>query len=356
MDDPEYAYTSTNFDYEDYKVIPFSEEKSSSMSAIIWVALVLYALAFLVGTVGNGAVIWVMGFQMKRTVNTVWFLNLSVADLLCCLSLPFLAVPLVSNYHWHLGDFACKLLPSLTILNMFASVLLLMLISIDRCALIIKPIWCQNHRSGHLAWILCGAAWFLALVLTVPSFFTRQLKHYEGSNMTSCGTNYAVFGGDYHSVEISVTVTRFLFGFLIPFVVISVCYGLLISRVHSSRFMRSKKTLKVVLVVIISFFVCWAPYHVVGLILAHESQHSSLYESVSKVDPLVVALAYINSCINPVIYVIAGQDFKDKMQRSLKAMLRNILSEEAILANSMAEGRTQATGTTTEDRSTDTTL
>ncbi|XP_003222918.2 C5a anaphylatoxin chemotactic receptor 1 [Anolis carolinensis] len=344
-----------NYDYSDYTPKEFEEVLSNEMSSIIWVALVLYALVFVLGIIGNGAVIWVMGFQMTHTVNTVWFLNLSFADLLCCLSLPFLAVPLASSNHWQLGEFACKLLPSLMILNMFASVLLLMLISMDRCALVMKPIWCQNHRSDHIAWSLCGAAWILALILTLPSFFIRQLDP-KSFNLTSCGLNYAVFGGNHRSVEISVSVTRFLFGFLIPFVVISVCYGLLVSRVQSSRFMRSKKTIIVVLVVIVSFFVCWAPYHVVGLILANELPSSSLYNSASEADPLVVALAYINSCINPIIYVIAGQDFKSKIQRSLKVLLRNILSEEAMLANSMTKGQTQGAGTTTEDRSTATTL
>nr|XP_060640735.1 C5a anaphylatoxin chemotactic receptor 1 [Anolis sagrei ordinatus] len=350
-----YFSMDDDYDYSDYNSETFEEELSNKMSPIIWVALVLYALVFLVGMVGNGAVIWVMGFQMKSTVNTVWFLNLSFADLLCCLSLPFLAVPLASSNHWPLGEFACKLLPSLIILNMFASVLLLMLISIDRCGLVMKPIWCQNHRSNRLAWSLCGAAWSLALILTLPSFFTRRLLP-KSFNVTTCGLNYDVFGGNHHHVEISVAVTRFLLGFLIPFVVISVCYGLLVSWVQSSRFMRSKKTIIVVLVVIVSFFVCWAPYHVVGLILANEPRNSLLYNTVSEADSLVVAMAYINSCINPIIYVIAGQDFKSKMQRSLKVLLRNILSEDAIYANSMTKGHTQGVGTTTEDRSTATTL
>ncbi|XP_014383299.1 C3a anaphylatoxin chemotactic receptor-like, partial [Alligator sinensis] len=119
----------------------------------------------ILGVLGNGAVIWVTGVEMKRTVNTVWFLNLAVADLLCCLALPFLAMPLIRDHHWALGSFPCKLLPSLTILNMFASVFVLTAISADRCALVTLPIWCQNHRSARLAWAVCGAAWLLSLLL-----------------------------------------------------------------------------------------------------------------------------------------------------------------------------------------------
>ncbi|KFQ01506.1 hypothetical protein N329_05813, partial [Haliaeetus albicilla] len=240
--------------------------------------LVLYALIFLLGVLGNGAVIWVTGFELRRTVNGVWFLNLSVADLLCCLALPFLALPLARDHHWPLGHFACKLLPSLTILNMFASVLLLMAISADRCALVTQPVWCQNHRTLGLVRGTCAAAWFLAGLLTLPSFIFRTT--------------------------------------------------LLLARVHSKGFARSQKAIKLILVVIISFFVCWLPYHVVGLILASTPPHSDLFKGALTADPIVTGIAYINSCINPIIYVVMGQDFKDKFQRSWRAVLRGVLSDD----------------------------
>ncbi|KAL8220054.1 UNVERIFIED_CONTAM: hypothetical protein K2H54_038008 [Gekko kuhli] len=344
-----------SYDYYNFTASEVLEqEELRRFSPVIWAALTLYALISLLGILGNAAVIVVMGFQMRHTVNTVWFLNLSVADLLCCLALPFLAVPLASDHHWGLGGFACKLLPSLIILNMFASVLLLVVISVDRCALVVKPVWCQNHRSKLLALALCAAAWALATLLTLPSFFARTLAHDSLSHKVMCVVKYPRLNETHAAAEVSVAATRFALAFLVPLVVISLCYGLLLCRVRGSRFMRSQKTLVVVLVVIAGFFVCWAPYHVVGLILASEHPSSQLYRALYSADPLVVALAYLNSCINPVIYVIAGQDFRAKVRLSLRAVLRNVLSEEATLA-SATEGRGHVT-CTTEDRSTSTTV
>ncbi|XP_015262607.1 PREDICTED: C5a anaphylatoxin chemotactic receptor 1 [Gekko japonicus] len=352
---------STNSSYEIYDYPNFTASdvvpewaEVHHFSPIVWTALVLYALISLLGILGNVAVIVVMGFQMRHTVNTVWFLNLSVADLLCCLALPFLAVPLASDHHWGLGDFACKLLPSLIILNMFASVLLLVVISVDRCALVVKPVWCQNHRSTPLALALCAVAWAVATLLTLPSFLVRTLRHDPLSGKTMCGVNYSRLNEDHRAAEVSVAAMRFALAFLAPLVVISLCYGLLLCRVRSSRFMRSQKTLVVVLVVIVGFFVCWAPFHAVGLILASEPPSSELFKALNNADPLVVGLAYLNSCINPVIYVIAGQDFRAKVRLSLRAILRNVLSEEATLT-SATDGRGHAT-CTTEDRSTSTTV
>nr|XP_056702309.1 C5a anaphylatoxin chemotactic receptor 1-like [Euleptes europaea] len=351
-------FTKSDEIYDDYTFTfpPFTKmEDLHSLSPVIWVALIFYALIFLLGVLGNGAVIFVVGFQMRHTINTIWFLNLSVADLLCCLALPFLAAPLASDHHWKLGGFACMVFPSLIILNMFASILLLTVISMDRCALVVQPVWCQNHRSKPLALALCGVAWALAVLLTLPSFLVRTAKLDPTSNKTTCSVNYSLLNEDTRSAEVSVATMRFVFAFLIPLVIISICYGLLLFRVRSSRFMRSQKTLAVVLVVIVGFFVCWAPYHVVGLILASEPPDSLLFQSLNSADPLIVGLAYLNSCINPVIYVIVGQDFQAKVRLSLQAILRNILSEEATLASATEAGRGHATSTT-KDHSTSTTL
>lgn len=313
------------------------------VSPILWVSLVLYILVFLLGVPGNAAVIWVTGCKMKRTVNTVWFLNLAVADLLCCLALPFLAVPAIRGHRWNLGAFACKLLPSLTILNMFASVLLLTAISVDRCALVTRPVWCQNHRTPGRAWGVCGAAWLLALLMTLPTFVFRTVRAEPFSDKVTCVMDYALVAGHGPALEVSVAAFRFAAGFLVPLVVIAACYGLVLARLHRSRFNRSRKTMKVVLVVLVGFFVCWLPYHVLGLILATHGRHSPLFIGASAADPLIVGLAYVNSCINPIIYVIMGQDFQARFQRSLKAILRNVLSEDSLHSTGDSRTKTRAT-------------
>ncbi|XP_074423384.1 C5a anaphylatoxin chemotactic receptor 1-like isoform X5 [Larus michahellis] len=343
---PSYAlnYSDEDFiyDFDGYEV-------SHSYRAI----LALYALIFLLGVLGNGAVIWVTGFELRRTVNGVWFLNLSVADLLCCLALPFLALPLVRDHHWPLGRFACKLVPSLTILNMFASVLLLMAISADRCALVTQPVWCQNHRTLGLARGACAAAWFLAGLLTLPSFIFRTTRSDDFSEKTTCVMDYQAVGHHQHLTELIISIIRFLCGFLMPFVVITACYSLLLARIHSKGFARSQKAIKLVLVVIISFFVCWLPYHIVGLIMASTHPHSTLFKGALEADPIVAGIAYINSCINPIIYVVMGQDFKDKFQRSWRAVLRGVLSDDP--TSTMGDSRMK-TKSTVDDQSVSTTV
>ncbi|XP_008069249.1 C3a anaphylatoxin chemotactic receptor [Carlito syrichta] len=137
-------------------------------------SVVILSLTFILGLPGNGLVLWVTSLKMQRTVNTVWFLHLTVADLLCCLSLPFSITHLFLQGHWPYGWFLCKLIPSIIVLNMFASVFLLTAISLDRCLVVVKPIWCQNHRNVRTALAICGCIWALAFVMCIPVFMYRE--------------------------------------------------------------------------------------------------------------------------------------------------------------------------------------
>ncbi|XP_032626668.1 C5a anaphylatoxin chemotactic receptor 1-like [Chelonoidis abingdonii] len=332
--------------YDDYDpdsypnfTVPIFDVTDPQLTPILWVSLVLYSLVFLLGVPGNAAVIWVTGFGMKRTVNTIWFLYLAVADLLCCLALPFLAVPVARGNRWELGDFACKLLPSLTILNMFASVLLLMAISVDRCALVTRPIWCQNHRTTRLAWGLSGAAWLLALLMTLPTLIFRTTRTKEFSDKVMCVLEYARVASYQTTVEVSVATFRFAAGFLVPFVVIATCYGLVLARVRGSCLVRWHRPTVVVLVVIVSFFVCWLPYHVVGMILASYTPSARLYKLADTTQPLVVSLAYVNSCLNPIIYVGMGWGFWGLV----KSRLADVLQEEGAALGGEAQAQLTST-------------
>ncbi|KAM4642736.1 C5a anaphylatoxin chemotactic receptor 1-like [Discoglossus pictus] len=335
MDPSLYEDTFNYSDYNtDYNYTEINETITDAMpvpviSPFQWTALVIYFVVFLLGLPGNAVVVWMTAYEMKRTVNTVWFLNLAIADLLCCLIVPFSIMGILLHGHWPLGLFSCKFILSILLVNMYASVLILTVISMDRCALVIKPIWCQNNRSVKMASVACLVVWLLALILTSPSFIFRRSysPNHNDNTKILCSMDYALAGENRQSVETFIAVFRFLLGFLIPFLVICGCYGVLVASVNQ-RFNQSSKTLKVVVVVVIGFFVCWFPYHVAGLILAINHNNSNLLKVTLRVDPLLISIAFINSCINPIIYVLMGQDFKTKFKRSIKSILRQVLAEE----------------------------
>ncbi|XP_004476449.2 C5a anaphylatoxin chemotactic receptor 1 [Dasypus novemcinctus] len=304
------------------------------------VALIVLALVFLVGVPGNALVVWVTGSEARRAINAVWFLNLALADLLSCLALPVLFTSLLQEGHWVFGEAACRVLPSLILLNMYASVLLLAFISADRCLLVFNPIWCQNFRGPCLAWGACGVAWGLAVLLIIPSFLYRRTSEEHFPYKITCGVDYKA----HRMAEKVVASVRLVVGFLWPLLTLSICYTVLLLRAWSRKATRSSKTLKVVVAVVASFFVFWLPYQVTGLMLALHDARSAVFKRLLSVDPLCIAIAYLNCCINPVIYVVAGQGFRARFRKSFRSLLRHVLTEETPGGDSRSVTRSTADG------------
>ncbi|XP_048185949.1 C5a anaphylatoxin chemotactic receptor 1 [Perognathus longimembris pacificus] len=326
-----------SYDYPDGTGIPTGPVDGTSappqLPPASILALIIFTLVFLVGVPGNALVIWVTAFDIRRVVNAIWFFNLAVADLISCLALPVLFAIVVKRGEWPFGsnDFgmaSCRVLPSLILFNMYASILLLVTISADRLLLVFKPIWCQKFRRASMAWVACVVAWVVALLMTVPSFHYRSIHVDWYSHRVVCGTDYGLDGD---SVEKAVAVVRLLLGFVLPLVMLSGCYTFLLLRTWSRKATRSPKTLKVVVAVVSSFFILWLPYQVTGTMLAWLNNSSWLFSWVTMLDPLCVSIAYVNCCVNPIIYVIAGWDFLVRLRKSLHSVLRNVLTEESLI-------------------------
>uniref|UniRef100_UPI00398F1CAA C3a anaphylatoxin chemotactic receptor-like n=1 Tax=Pristiophorus japonicus TaxID=55135 RepID=UPI00398F1CAA len=298
-------------------------------------AMVLYCFIFLVGVPGNGAVIWIAGFRMRKRPNMVWFLNLSVADLLCCLSLPFLTSQLALGYHWPYGNLLCKLLPSATILSMFASIFLLTGISIDRCLQARCPIWSRNHRTARHVALACGLAWGLAFLMSLPSFIYRGTVKFEPK--VYCTNLYGETVEAIQHTQRRVLASRFTLGFLLPFLIIGACSALLLHRISGSSMARPRRTYRLVAAVVLCFFVCWLPYHTVGLLLLSRDQ--GLLLRLGALDPLVQGLAYLNSCINPILYVYVGRGFKQQLRRSLRDIFERAFEDETSVAQARPKSR-----------------
>lgn len=210
---------------------------------------------------------------------------------------------------------------------MYSSILLLATISADRFLLVFKPIWCQKFRRTGLAWMACGVTWVLALLLTIPSFVFRRIHKDPYSDSIRCNIDYSK--GPFF-IEKAVAILRLMVGFVLPLLTLNICYTFLLIRTWSRKATRSTKTLKVVMAVVTCFFVFWLPYQVTGVMLAWLFPSSSTFQSVERLNSLCVSLAYINCCVNPIIYVMAGQGFHGRLRRSLPSIIRNVLSEDSL--------------------------
>ncbi|XP_051726400.1 C3a anaphylatoxin chemotactic receptor-like [Ctenopharyngodon idella] len=283
---------------------------------------VFFYLTLILGVPGNAFVVYVAGMKMKRTVNTVGFLNLAIADLFCCLStLYFVAESFLEENGLNGSVFMCKIVPLIMHITMFASVFTLSLISLDRFTLVITPVWAKNHRSLLIAQLSSVAAWVLALILSLPFMMIKE-------NSTD-GISYCLqYEFEKEQMYRRLCIITFVFGFLIPLICITTCYGFIAHKLGRSHF-NSGRAFRIMLAIIVAFFLCWLPYHIVHLIIIFDNDgETSSFLVALVVYPLAISLAYVNSCLNPILYVFMGKDFKSNVKLSLRHVFERAFSEE----------------------------
>ncbi|CAH6778739.1 chemerin-like receptor 1 [Phodopus roborovskii] len=337
-DDAAYNYSSYNDEYpDDFGPIVDLEEVDPLEARVTRVFLVvIYSVVCFLGILGNGLVIVIATFKMKKTVNTVWFVNLAVADFLFNIFLPIHIAYAAMDYHWVFGKAMCKISSFLLSHNMYTSVFLLTVISFDRCISVVLPVWSQNHRSVRLAYTTCVVVWVLAFFLSSPSLVFRDTNNVNGR--ITCFNNFNLSAAESLSSSLhsrgnpvgfsrhtAVTITRFLCGFLAPVVIITACYLTIAFKLQRNRLAKTKKPFKIIITIIVTFFLCWCPYHMLYLLELH---HTAMPGSVFSLGlPLATAIAITNSCMNPILYVFMGHDFK-KFKVALFSRLANALSED----------------------------
>ncbi|XP_044517588.1 N-formyl peptide receptor 2-like [Gracilinanus agilis] len=340
--------TYTVLPMENMSILPQESSLAPSEKAVdsphpVWAALdilciAIFGVTFILGTVGNALVIWVAGFRMPCTVSTVWFINLAIADFAFCLSLPLNMTFVILQRHWPFGRVLCKLHGSVNNLNLFASVFLVSLFSVDRCVTVLWPLWARKHRRPCLAALGALGAWLMALAFCGISLMIKDTITYHG--VTYCYNNYDIWNETHGNHELwkqiaipryhAFIIIRSLCGFVGPMVIIGICYGLISAKLWWNHYTSSSQPFRILIAVVIAFFLCWLPFNVLQWLefVSSLKNYQVLSTTVQRLGPIVTSLAFVNSCLNPVLYVFIGRDFREQLLRSLPAILKRALTEE----------------------------
>lgn len=310
-------------EYGDLEELQVDHRQRETMHII---SVVIYIISFVLGLIGNGTVIWVTAFKSKKTVNSIWLLNLAIADFVFVLFLPFYIDYILRDFHWDFGVVMCKLNSFVLVMNMYASVLFLTVLSIDRYVSLVHLNWCQKYRTLERAWVVCGCIWVLAAATSCPALIFRDTMRLH--DKVVCFNN---FHTDRHTAavrHIMTVVIRTTVGFLLPFTAICVTGILLTIKVNQSGgSVRVSSFSKTVSAVILAFFLCWAPFHIFSLM--ELSIHSSLYlHNILKTGfPLATSLGFFNSCINPLLYMLLGKKVRHILKRACLDITKSSLRE-----------------------------
>ncbi|XP_054476271.1 relaxin-3 receptor 1 [Anoplopoma fimbria] len=292
----------------------------SADGSLRFLICVVYSVVCAAGLIGNLLVIFFIRVKQERKKSTVnlFVLHLAVTDLQFVLTLPFWAVDTALDFSWPFGDAMCKIILSVTVMNMYASVFFLTAMSVTRYWSVASALKNRTaHKSCSSRWT-CVIIWTLATLATAPTSIFSTLSNVTGEKL--CLLRFP--GGQYWLAVYHIQ--KILVGFVLPMSIVSISYIMLL-RFISSRSMKTSnpkrrtQVTKSITIVVLSFFLCWMPNHAITLWsvlvkLNVVNWDRAYYIVHTYVFPLTVCLAHTNSCLNPVIYCLMRKEFRNKLR------------------------------------------
>ncbi|NXF91681.1 GPR34 protein, partial [Eubucco bourcierii] len=288
------------------------EENSLSFTLIVF-----YSIIFVIGLVGNVIALFAfLCIHQKRNSIQVYLLNVAVADLLLIFCLPFRILYHVSKNTWKFGQLLCKSVGTLFYMNMYISIVLLGLISLDRYIKINKsvkrPKLLTATRSKHI----CCTVWAVAvtgfIVVVAPAFLRSK-----GSNSTMCFHYRNKHDAKTEAIINYIIVLIFwIVFFLLILSYVKIAKNLLkISRKRANfpNAVKYTQTARNSFIVLIIFTICFVPYHVFRFVyITSQLQNPSCYwkEIIHKCNEVMLIFSSFNSCLDPVMYFLMSSSVR----------------------------------------------
>uniref|UniRef100_A0A8D3A1H8 Gastrin/cholecystokinin type B receptor n=1 Tax=Scophthalmus maximus TaxID=52904 RepID=A0A8D3A1H8_SCOMX len=321
------------------------------------VRIVLYSLIFLLSVLGNSLIIAVLVRNRRmRTVTNLFLLSLAVSDLMVSLvCVPFTLIPnLMRDFVFGTG--MCKLVMYFMGVSVSISTFNLVAISLERYSAICNPLTSRAWQTKSHAAKVITATWVASFILMLPYPISSALKPFTRLNNS---TGHMCRLAHRWSPTVPY-VSLLLLLFLIPGIVMMTAYGLIsmelyrgirfeLSSRKSSRgeevrqcstssgsikpgdsdgcymlpskrksvtsstanLMAKKRVIRMLLVIVFLFFLCWTPVFVVNAWQAFDRR--SAYRLTGAPISFIHLLSYTSACVNPIIYCFMNRRFRQGM-------------------------------------------
>ncbi|XP_069076269.1 kappa-type opioid receptor [Pleurodeles waltl] len=301
----------------------------------------VYSMVFVVGLVGNSLVMFVIiRYTKMKTATNIYIFNLAMADALVTTTMPFQSTEYLMN-SWPFGNVLCKIVISIDYYNMFTSIFTLTMMSVDRYIAVCHPVKALDFRTPLKAKIINVCIWLLSSSVGISAIVLGGTKTTEDT--TECALQFPT---PYQYWDTLMKVCVFIFAFIIPVFIITICYTLMILRLKNVRLLSGsrekdrnlRRITRLVLVVVAVFIICWTPIHIFVLVeaLVNVPQHTA----VISIYYVCIALGYTNSSLNPILYAFLDENFKRcfkdfcfpskiRMERQGNSRVRNTIQDPA---------------------------
>ncbi|XP_010737229.3 urotensin-2 receptor [Larimichthys crocea] len=292
----------------------------------LWVTSLLGATLMIMcamGVAGNTyTLIITRSAALRRTGSMyVYIVNLALADLLYLSTIPFVVCTYFAH-DWLFGEAGCRILLSLDLLTMHASVFILVAMSLERYRAVARP-FSAHRSSSRRRKLMAGIIWGVAFVLTLPMMVMIRLRV---GKPTASGLVKRICFPTWTPEAFKAYITvLFLTSVLVPGLVIVGLYVGLARRYWAAqaslggggrsarRRGLKQKVVSMIFSIVVAYWACFLPFWgwQLAKLFSPESLKALSPAAHNYVNFFVTCLTYGNSCINPFLYTLLTRNYKD---------------------------------------------
>lgn len=307
-------------------------ELSKFSPGLLTFAAIVTGFIMMIGLFGNLlTVVALLKCPKVRNVAAAFIISLCIADFLfCAMVLPF-AISGFWTRTWSHGGVLCKLVPFLRYGNVGVSLLSIALITLNRYIMIAHHSWYARVYRKHNIALMIVFSWMFSYGMQIPTLVGVWGKFDYDPELGTCSIMPDERGR-------SSKTALFVIAFIVPALLIFICYARIFWVVHSSErrmreHQRSQHTspgtlnnstadkrstikdnretkarrnewriTKMVLAIFLSFLVCYLPITIAKVADSHV--HYPIFHIAGYL------LLYASACVNPIIYVIMNAQYR----------------------------------------------
>ena len=298
---------------------------SSSIPPNIQLGVTIFAvLIFILALIGNIVVIYIVCTvnAMRSSTNTL-IANMAIADLLMAIDIPYILKFFYVHDKWFgtfMGTVLCKFFHSAQVGSLTASVFSLVAISLDRSFAILFPM--KTVMTKNVVRFAIAVVWLGALAFSLPVMVASKTKQFNGTDFLSCAEVWEPMSASTYSLVLIIG------GYFIPLIIITVVYSLAGIRLWSRQLpghknlvsnkkaqSSSRRATAMLITVVIVFALSWLPFQTLEMLRGFNKP--LFYSLPIELRFTTPWFGYANSAINPILYVIFSENYRQEFYRIL---------------------------------------
>ncbi|XP_059112685.1 pyroglutamylated RF-amide peptide receptor [Peromyscus eremicus] len=301
--------------------------------ALLLTGLLIFALALF----GNALVVYVVTrSKAMRTVTNIFICSLALSDLL----IVFFCIPVTMLQNvsdtWLGGAFICKMVPFVQCTAIVTEILTMTCIAVERHQGLVHPFKMKRQYTNQRAFTMLGVVWLVAIIIGSPMWHVQRLEVkydflYEKEHICCLEEWSSPMHQRIYTTFILVIL------FLLPLLLLLVLYGKIgyelwikkrvgdgsvLQTIHGKemfKIARKKKRAVIMMVTVVALFaVCWAPFHIVHMMIEYSNFEKEYDEvTIKMIFAIVQIIGFFNSICNPIVYALMNENFKKNFESAV---------------------------------------